>query len=210
MSSAEYKITVWRWLGMKLGGNSPRCTGCGIVVENDLGDHALICSFGKGRIYRHDLLRNWIAKELSAACCDFIVEKKHLLDDKKRPADIFIKNWSGGENVAADIGITSVVRSSILAKSHKERLAAATQFAAKKSSFYLSDCNEKGFSFIPLVIETTGGWAKESRAFLNILAERLAAKRKVPLEKAKCSLFRSLSSILQKGNARSILNHVSL
>ncbi len=51
--------------------------------------------------------------------------------------------------------------------------------------------------------------AKESRPFLNILAERLAAKRKVPLAKAKCNLFRSLSSLLQKGNARAILNHLA-
>ncbi len=57
MSSLEiYKITVWIWLGMKLGGNSSRCTGCGIIVENDLGDHALTCSFGKGLIYGRTLL----------------------------------------------------------------------------------------------------------------------------------------------------------
>ncbi len=123
---------------MKLGVNSPRCAACGQLVENDLGDHALICAFGKGRIYRHDLLRNWIEKHLSVACCDFIVEKKILLDDQKRPAVWWGKCCSGYRNY---IGNSHLYFGEIL----QRKVGGSDSICSEESWFYLNKCRKRDF-----------------------------------------------------------------
>ncbi len=117
-------------------------------------------------------------------------------------------NWLAGKEVAVDVGVTSVTRSSTAKEAAKSRGAAARDYAKSKVLKYIkAACEEKNFDFVPLVVETTGGWLKESKAFLDTLAGKLATKKEITLEEAKCHLFRSLSSTLQHGNMRCILNH---
>ncbi len=56
-------------------------------------------------------------------------------------------------------------------------------------------------------METTGGWLKQSKRFLDDLAAKLATARGQPIEIAKCRMYRALSSTLQRGNIKCLLHH---
>ncbi len=209
MKAACYKLCVFRTLRMTLQSTSDGCVGCQEEKIDDLGDHALRCKHGTGRGLRHNLLKNWLNDQIQKIGCNTQLEKSGLLGNSDRPADIYVYDWSRGEHVALDIGVTSVTRSSVVSRASTTRGAACEEYAAAKVRKYRARCEAKGFRFIPLVVESTGTWTKEAKQFLNVLASRIAAKKRRPLEDAKCQMYRSLSSVLQKGNAIAILNHHS-
>ncbi len=109
--------------------------------------------------------------------------------------------------MAVDIGVSSVTRLSIVKKAAVARGAAADDYGKAKVAYYRADCEARGFKFIPLVVEGTGGWLKESKAFLNDLAGLMASAKGLCIEDAKCRLYRTLSSCLQHGNVRCLLHH---
>ncbi len=207
MSKAYYKLSLYRTLRMTLRSTNKSCEGCGEARSDDTGDHALRCKHGTGRGLRHNLIKNWLNSQINDAGCATRMEKPGLLDNSDRPADIYVFDWERGTNVALDVGVTSVTRPSVVRKASTTRGAACEEYAAAKVRKYRARCDEKGFRFIPLVVETTGTWCKEARKFLNTLASRIASKKSQSLDDAKCQMFRSLSSVLQKGNAIAMLHH---
>ncbi len=66
----------------------------------------------------------------------------------------------------------------------------------------------RGFSFIPVVAESTGGWAKSSKRFLDAVAAQWASSKGIAVEEVKCKLFRQLSSVIQFGNIKCLTNHL--
>ncbi len=207
MSKAYYKLSVYRTLRMTLRSTNKTCEGCGEGCIDDFGDHALRCKHGTGRGLRHNLIKNWLNGQINDVGCTTQLEKPGLLDNSDRPADIYVFEWEQGQNVALDVGVTSVSRPTIVQKASTTRGAACAEYAAIKVRKYRARCEEKGFRFIPLVVESTGTWTKEAKKFLDTLASRIAAKKSMSLDDAKCQMYRSLSSVLQKGNAIAMLHH---
>ena len=66
-------------------------------------------------------------------------------------------------------------------------------------------CKKEGINFFPLVVETFGGWHKNSIVILDRIARQLAAHTGVPDEETKRHFYQRLSILLTKGNAALIL-----
>ncbi len=156
MKPACYKLCAFRTLRMTLQSTSEACEGCQEEKIDDYGDHALRCKHGTGRGLRHNLLKNWINDQIQKVGCNTQMEKPGLLGNSDRPADIYVYDWSRGEHVALDIGVTSVSRPSVVGRASTTRGAACEEYAASKVRKYRARCEAKGFRFIPLVVETTG------------------------------------------------------
>ena len=107
-TNAEIRLLAKRKLRQELSVMNEDCMQCGEKLDKH-GDKAVICKYGTGLIYRHDLLVLTISSLLKQANVGHEVELRHLFNGNlMKPADIFIDNWGNdGKCVAIDIGITS-------------------------------------------------------------------------------------------------------
>ena len=130
----------------------------------------------------------------------------HLLDGEQRPADIWLPVWDKGQPAALDLAVTSPLQQNILAKAAVTCGEAGRAYeAVKLSKSNASDCAARGINFIPMVVESFGGWAPQASVVLNRVSKLLAERQSVPRSTALRRLHQRLSVTLQRANARSIL-----
>ena len=73
---------------------------------------------------------------------------------------------------------------------------------------YLEACEREGLSFIPLPVETLGGWHKSAVDQLRKLAKAQARTTGKEEDESIRHLFQRLGVLLVKGNAALILNRI--
>ena len=212
-TNAEIRLLAKRKLRQKLSINNEECMECGEVLDK-YGDKAVVCKYGTGLIYRHDLLVLTISSLLKQANVMHDVELRHLFNNNAmKPADIFVKNWGNdGQCVAFDIGITSVTRDSIVDKSSNKLLAAANDFYLHKHSKYKryienNNININQVEYSPLIIEDQGGFHKGFVYFIKKMAKLRAANLNIDEPTSIAYCFSKISASLQKANAICLLNH---
>ncbi len=206
----QFRCAIQLKVGADIIKDDQRCKECGAKLDNK-GDHGLVCSSGTGRIFRHDKVSVALSKLLHEAKQDHVLELTHLTgDNKERPGDIFIENWTNREDIAVDIGIVCPMANSYKTTASKERFSAAKQMFARKDSKYSRKCEGIGFKYLPLVAETTGGWSSESKEFFNTLAGKLACVTGEDIARVKNRIFKRLSIASERSNAIAILNHYRL
>src|SRR5262249_26499503 len=97
------------------------------------------------------------------------------------------------------------------AKAAVEPLYAAKDNAINiKEKKYLDKCHSFGFNFVPMVVETTGGWCPQASNFFNILCHRAAHRTNGITKVTRCLLYQKLSTTLQKTNAILVLKKLPL
>ena len=62
-------------------------------------------------------------------------------------------------------------------------------------------CHLNGVSFIPLVVETLGGWDTDAIFHLRAIAKQAASRSPSPTETATRQLFQRLPVLLQRANS---------
>ena len=88
-----------------------------------------------------------------------------------KPADLFIPTWSAGKPLALDISVVSLTQSHLSLYNHTEteKLCAAHWREEQKNTKYLEAHHSQNILFIPMAVETFGGWGLESRPVFAIL-----------------------------------------
>ncbi len=213
-----------RWLRAPFIDEEFYCPCCDGIMDRFF-DHALSCCGGGDRTRRHNLIRN--EAYFSAAAAGFFpeLEKLGLLpprplcgsfyadgsrpnetDDRpeaRRPADVYIPRWRSGPPAAWDFAVTSGLRDDALVASVSDREAALTRYEDFKQGYKTTStmCQQSGFTFIPMILEASGGWGwgKQARRVWSELAKKHA------LATGAVTLLQRLSIILHRENARSIL-----
>ena len=90
---------------MPVFGSDGPCPACNRHSDR-YGDHALNCGYSGERISRHNLLRDAIFDVASAAALSPVKEGRFLLPGAdRRPADVFIRGWAGGQDAALDVTV---------------------------------------------------------------------------------------------------------
>ena len=145
------------------------------------GDHLLCCprnNYSK----RHTAVQEAIAVILGEAGQPFAKEVTipDCPDTQLRPADILLKGWSAGTDVAVDVTVGHGWQ-------HSEQAAAATSqtrerwrsFLSKrektKKDKYVLRCREVGWAFLPMAFGTWGGMGPEAAKLLARILARGAA-----------------------------------
>ena len=163
---------------------------------------------------RHDKLADAFAHLCKKAMVRFEMEKRQLLGAKseQRPADLFIlSSFRLGKDVALDFGVTSVTKKSVVKAASKSPLVAAEKYNKVKHTKYDKSAEEHGFDFVPMIVETTGGWHPEARDLIKKLSRLLVGISGIDTEdKQTQRVYQKLSMALQKGNARTIIHHMDL
>ena len=174
----------------------PRCDG----VLDTHSRHAGMCSAGGDRTRCHHAARNLVAAWADRAGLQPEVEKPDLLlpqrpDEvrlaSRRPADVYLPAWDGSPT-ALDLAITGPTRSETLATACQEPLAAASAYAAFKSSHLhtAQTCASQGVRF-QQGSATRGPGSPALPSCLLVLPGLLLCVRELPLQLYRTSCYRS-------------------
>jgi hypothetical protein len=136
--------------------------------------------------------------------------RPHLIPGSlSRPADIFIPTWRDRKKMAFDVSVVSPVQSAILDRAVDTPGAALAMRKATKICAH-EVCRNQDINFVPLIVETFGGWDKDAVIHLKEMASCMARRTGENPSTAKRHLFQRLSVILQRGNASLLISRDAL
>ena len=165
------------------------------------GDHTIICATENERICRHDALRDAIFEQAQHAGLFPKREVRSLVpDNDTRPGDVFIPNWRGRQH-AFDVAVTSPLCASNVQQAAARTGSALEKMKASKIAKHHRSCRQNGISFMPLVVETLGGWDSEASFHLSKIAEMTSQRSSERAASITRHFFQRLSVILQRANA---------
>ena len=135
-------------------------------------------------------------------------EKTATNDNSVKVNDVLIPSWTGGRDTALDVTVVSPqlterVDLSITTPGHTLKVA-----FNDKCRDYLEACEREGITFIPLPVETLGGWHKKAVEQLRKIARAQARSTGKEEEESIRHLFQRLGVLLVKGNAALLLNRI--
>ena len=149
----------------------PRC----VRRSDRLGDHAISCGIGGERIARHNHVRDALFQTAVTAGLGPVREPDGLLPDSDdRPADLLIPFWSGGRDVALDFTVVNPLRADLVSKASEDASSAVQHAHELKSKKYEERCAAEGFTFLPMAVDTFGGWHPTALDIIIKLGRQLA------------------------------------
>ena len=118
-----------------------------------------------------------------------------------RPADVFIPTWTNGKKLAFDISVVSPTQDAILHRAAQFPAAAIEMRKASKNHQHFDHCRAQGIAFMPLVVETFGGWDDDAVKYLKDMARQCARRWGRNNTDEIKHFFQRMSIALQRGNA---------
>ena len=167
------------------------------------GDHQVACGGSGDRIARHNSLRDVIFVIAQAATLGPRREAPCLVpNSSSRPADVLLPSWSQGRSAALDVSVISPLQKLTLNGAATSPGHALNVGANRKLAAGLPACRAAGVEFIPLMVETLGGWSSETIRNVKKIGQSLGQRCSpaFPAETVK-HLFGRLAMVLWRGNA---------
>ena len=196
----NFRVSLLYRLGLPVYAASLSCPACG-KDSDAFGDHTITCATEHERIFRHDVIRDAIFEEAKHAGLSPIKEARALVSNSQsRPGDIFLQNWRGRQT-AFDVAVTSPLSKTALPRSSIAAGAALESMKAAKMNKHSRPCQANGISFVPLVVETLGGWDGDALFHLRLIAKQTSARSASLASTATRHFFQRLSVLLQRANA---------
>ena len=113
------------------------------------------------QIARHDQLRDVLYEAAAGAALAPIKEAAHLLPGvAARPGDILIWRWVEGKDGALDVTVTGPLAQSNVEAAAAESGAALERAFKRKVQGAAQACQDQGIAFLPIAMETLGGFHK--------------------------------------------------
>ena len=163
---------------------------------------ALSCGFGGERISRHNQLRDALFDTAVAAGLGPVKEGRFLLPGQdRRPADVLLPYWNGGKDAALDVTVVNPLQRATLPQA-AIKPGHALQFAfERKINGAAEDCRREGIDFVPLGVESFGGWHQVATREVEKMERALARHTGQKEGEAVLHLWGRLGVLLQRGNA---------
>jgi len=185
--------------------NPPRvCPTPGCAFAQDVyGDHAITCPHSGQRIGKHNLLVSVVGAALKAVHVPHSFEERVLHNGTHHVlGDIFLPSWELNRDMYIDVTVTNPLCPSNLAQASRECGYAAQKAFLLKKVRYQEVVNANQLWFLPLAVESLGGWHPQAIPFFKSIARRLAQQKAIEISAAMRDLMTSLSVCLQKMNGR--------
>jgi hypothetical protein len=195
----------------------PLCDG----IEDTKCHHArALCAAGPDRILKHNATRNEVGRFASRAALSPELEKAGLLppspeepsSNRRRPADLYLPNWTGGGPAALDFACTSPQRQDALERSAQGGLSAAESYTAFKKRYLntAEQCSRQGVLFLPMVFEPSGAWAPHVLRILKEIAKISALRSGEEESFVIGAVLQRLSVVIRTAGARAVLRRRAL
>ena len=119
-----------------------------------------------------------------------------------------IRGWAGGRDMALDITVTNPLQTATIAGAATEpgfALKAAWDRKMRKARDY---CAREGIVFVPLPVESLGGWHEAAVVQIKRIGRALARNTGKDEDEAVRHLFQRLGVLVARGNAALFINRV--
>ena len=161
----EFCSSFWYWQGVPLHGVPYRCPECCCLAEI-YGDHQVACGGNGDCIAHHNSLRDVIFAAQATTLGPRREAPSLVPNSSSRPVDILLPSWNQGRSAALDVSVISPLQKLTLNAAattlgHVLNVGDNSMLAAGFPAFRAA-----GVEFIPLMVETLGGWRSE--VFLNL------------------------------------------
>ena len=208
LRSSEFIFGLEYRLGCRIFTTAGPCPACQ-RPSDCLGDHALNCAYQGERISRHNALRDALHSTAVSAALGPTREGRFLLPgDNRRPADILIPHWEGGKDAALDVTVINPLQDATVEGAAITPGHALGVAYRRKMTAAAEDCRREGIAFIPLAMESLGGWHEVAVKEVKKLGAALGRHTGQEEGEAVSHLFQRLSILLVKGNAALFSNRV--
>jgi hypothetical protein len=170
-----FKTAVGFQLGLKLRiPDKAKCEVCSEKMD-PYGVHGTLCKWGGGSIARHDRVRDVLADLCRQSGYTTRIEEKELLpDSERRPADVFVLNWSLGKSLCIDVAVICGRDKKGIENKEKD-----------KRRLNLVDCENVGLGFAPFVLDSYGRMGLAAHRLLNKLSFAYAETLEIEVSVAK-------------------------
>ena len=175
----------------------PRCW----LVSDKFGDHAISCGIGGERIARHNHVRDALLQVAVQAGLGPTKEPDGLLpgsDD--RPADVLIPFWSGCRDMALDFTVVNPLQAALVRRAANDGESAVEHANRGKMRKYEERCAAKGLVFVPLAVDTFGGWHSSALPILAKLGRQVASNTGREGQEVVRHLHQRLAVLLVRDN----------
>ena len=138
------------------------CPGCQTAVDQH-GDH-LLCCRRNNYTNRHSAVQEALAAMLVEAGQPFgreVMIPEYA--ENLRPADLLLKSWLAGTDVAVNLTVSHGINSHICHKRKRWRGFLTRKERTKKEK-YILPCQQAGWAFLPMAFGTWGGMGPEAGA----------------------------------------------
>jgi hypothetical protein len=208
LSNIEFQTGIFRWLGAPIPhAASSFCAACQSTLTPKAG-HTIRCRHRGDIASRHNRIRDIVFALASNAHLEPVKEKSHIFIDKPghRPADVYIPQLFGGKAAALDIAVTCPLQDKYL----NSELDPADHYSnSVKHAKYDEGFIGLDIDFIPVVLDTFGGFGSEALRALKEIIRRGSARLNLPMSTYKSQCWQRLSLSLQRSNIRMILTRVN-
>ena len=221
MAHLEHIVACKFWLGMHcyppdLQRACPACRG----PTDTFGYHSTCCDTYKDRTSRHNSQCDLFASSARAAAKstvrlvlpprqrDQVVrEHPHLLPGTAlRPGDVTVAAWHFQLMAAFDFTVVSPFVADILPQTAERRGFAAERAETLKEDKSYEACRLQSIRFVPMAVETTGGWGQAAIQTFRVLSSMLSAQTGRSQSEELSWMYQRHSVALQRDNARMILS----
>ena len=103
------------------------------------------------------------------------------------------------------MSVVSPLQTQLRKKAAEEQGSAANKRFQEKKNKYTQACENEGIKFFPVIVETFGGWHKESELVITKLARQLASQTGAASQDTIQHLYQRLGILLTRANANLIL-----
>lgn len=193
-------------MGVQLSSDTTDCPFCSRPADV-YGDHALACGGSSERVSRHNALRDVIFSAAQAAALSPRREIPYLVPDSlSRPADVFLPSWLHGRPAALDVTVVSPLQAQVIQQAASVQGSALSVAEQRKRSVHLADCQRVGVSFLPMAVESLGGWSRDALSTIRLIGHHLGTRIGLPPQDVSHHLLQRLSVTLWRFNAQMWLN----
>ena len=178
-----------------------RCRVC-LSQADSFGDHQVGCGGNGDRIHRYDSLRDALFSAAQSAA--LAPQKEFLLlipNSRSRPADIYLPYWKRGSPAALDVTVISTLQQLTVNEAATTQGHALSVGEERKRAAHNESCHTAGVSFVPLVVESLGGWSEEAAEIITNIGCLQGQHLGIPTSETICHLFQRCAIALWKGNA---------
>ena len=184
----------------------------------------MICGSRLSRTWRHNSLRDLLAKAIESVGLQIGYEHNGGLPDNRRPGDIIVYNWNGDKHLLIDVSVTNSLAAhnrSALLKNGPGGGAAATE-RTKRAKY--KDIDSSEYTYLPFVLETCGAFGEPALQLCKTLRKLWMTKccsgkyspnfnllhRSYQQHQTIDPLLVSISVLLQTHNGQMILERTPL
>ena len=208
LRSAEWITSAKYRLGCSVFTADGPCSACSRPSDKE-GDHAISCGSDGERISRHNHLRDHLYNTCVMAALGPTKEDRALIPGSEaRPADVLIPNWTSGKDTALDVTVVNPLQTGLVNQAAVHPGHALVSRFKEKMTKHGEACRRAGMAFLPLPVETLGGWHEQAEKQIKRLGVALARQTGQDEAEKTRHLFQRLAVLLVKGNAALFHNRI--